>query len=162
MNSGQLETALQHISYVEQLASGTLDPEIGGGLHWLLPNPFIRLTDLRRLHALEGLFEDINQLRLRIGKDYEARLLNLLLCDLRRHISGILPRDTLARWTGTTKRTRGATDVSPSTPVSVMTAEKLREELIRVLHRLSQSQYLATASTTFREAVIREMKSLIR
>lgn len=43
-----------------------------------------------------------------------------------------------------------------------MTAEKLREELISILQGLGQSQYLAAASTTFREAVIQEMKSLIR
>lgn len=43
-----------------------------------------------------------------------------------------------------------------------MKAEKLREELIPVLQGLGQSQYLAAASTTFREADIREMKSLIR
>ncbi|KAK2796933.1 hypothetical protein FQN49_009001, partial [Arthroderma sp. PD_2] len=41
------------------------------------------------------------------------------------------------------------------------TAEKLREELIPILQGLGQSQYLVAAST-FREAVIREMKSLIR
>lgn len=159
VNSGQLETALQHIWSVEQLASGTLDPKIGGELHWLLPNPFIRLTNLRRLHVLEGLFEDINQLRMRIGKGYEARWLNVLLCDLRRHVSGVHPRETLARWADAAKRTRGATDASPT---SVTTAGKLREELIPVLQGLSQSHYLATASTTFREAVIREIKSLIR
>lgn len=162
VNSGRLETAMQHISYIEQLASGTLDPKIGGELHWLLPNPFIRLTDLRRLHVLGGLFGGINQLRLRIGKGYEARLLNVLVCDLRRHVSGVPPRDTLARWTDTAKRIRGATDASPSTSASVTTAEKLREELIPVLQGLGQSQYLAAASTKFREAVIREMKSLIR
>ncbi|CAG8882731.1 unnamed protein product [Penicillium egyptiacum] len=157
VDSGRLETAVQHISYVEQLASGTLDPKIGGELHWLLPNPFIRLTDLRRLHAIGGLLRDIDQLRLRIGKGYEARLLNVLLGDLRRHVSDAPPRDTLARWT---KRARGVTDASSST--SMMMAEKLREELIPVLQGLGQSQYLTAANTTFHEAVIREMKSLIR
>ncbi|KAH8703906.1 Vps54-like protein-domain-containing protein [Talaromyces proteolyticus] len=162
VNSGQLETAIKHISYVEQLASETLDPKIGGELHWLLPNPSIRLTDLRRLHVLGGSLRGIDQLRLRIGKGYEARLLNVLLCDLRRHVSGVPPRDTLARWTDTAKRVQGVTDVSSSTPASMRTAKKLREELIPVLQGLGQSQYLAAASTTFREAVIGEMKSLIR
>ncbi|RAO67171.1 uncharacterized protein BHQ10_003183 [Talaromyces amestolkiae] len=162
LNSGQLEMALQSISYVEQLASGTLDPKIGGQFYWLLPNPSIRLTDLRQLQVLGGLFRDINQLRLRIGKGYEARLLDILLGDLRRHISGVSPRDILARWADIAKRTRGATDASPSTRTSVTIAEKLREELVPVLLGLGQSQYLAAASTTFREAVIREMKSLIR
>lgn len=64
---------MQHISYVEQLASGTLDPRIGGELHWLLPNPFIRLPDLRRMHAIGGLLQDTEQIHLRIGKGYEAR-----------------------------------------------------------------------------------------
>jgi vacuolar protein sorting-associated protein 54 len=162
VTSGQLETAIQHISYVEQLACGTLDPKTFGELHWLPPNPFIRLTDLRRLDVLGGLFRGINQLRLRIGKGYEARLLNVLLCDLRRYVSGVRPRDTLARWTDTAKRARGATDASSSTPAFMMTAEKLREDIIPILQGLGQSQYLAAASTTFREAVIREMKSLIR
>ncbi|QKX60562.1 uncharacterized protein TRUGW13939_07707 [Talaromyces rugulosus] len=152
VNSGHLETAIQHISYVEQLASGTLDPKIGGELHWLLPDPSIRLTDLRQLDVLGGLFRGISQLRLRIGKGYEARLLNILLCDLRQHVSSVPPRDTLARWM----------DTSSSTPASVMTVEKLREEITPVLQGLGQSQYLSAASATFREAVIREMKSLIR
>lgn len=162
VNSGQLETAVQHISYVEQLACGALDPQIGGKLHWLMSSPFIRLTDLRRLHVLRGLLGSINQLRLRIGKGYEARLLDILLGDLCRLVSGVPPRDTLARWNDTAKRTRGATDTSPSTPAFVTTTEKLRKELIPGLQGLGQSQYLAAASAKFREAVIREMKSLIR
>ncbi|KAJ5044236.1 Vacuolar protein sorting-associated protein [Penicillium chrysogenum] len=157
VNSGQLEMAMQHVSYVEQLASGTLDPKIGGELHWLLPNQFIRLTDLRRLHALGGLLRDIDQLHLRIGKGYEARLLDVLLGDLRRHVSDAPPRNTLARWT---KSAQGATDASSLT--CLMMAEKLREELTPVLQGLGHSHYLAAASTTFREALIREMKSLIR
>ncbi|TAQ87777.1 hypothetical protein B7494_g3887 [Chlorociboria aeruginascens] len=162
VDSGQLEKAIHRISYVEQLASGMLDPKIGGELHWLLPNPFIRLTDLRQLHALGGLLQDINQLRLQIGKGYEARLLDVLLCDLRQHVSGVPLRDTLARWTDTGKRARGATDAFSSIPAYMMTTEKLRKELIPVLQGLGQSLYLAEASTAFCEAVIREMKSLIR
>jgi len=162
VDSGQLETAIYHISYVEKLASGTLNSKIGERLHWLLPNPFIRLTDLRQLHALEGFSQRTNQLRLRIGKTYEARLLDVLLCDLRRHVSVVPPRNTLARWMDAAKRARGVMDVSSSTPAYMMTVEKLREELIPVLQGLGQSQYLAAASTTFREAVIREMKSIIR
>lgn len=107
VDSGQLETAIHHISYVEQLASGMLDPKIRSELHWLLPNPFPRLTDLHRLHALEGLSRGISQLRLRIGKGYEARFLDVLLCDLRRHASGVPPRDTLAV---AAKRACGATN----------------------------------------------------
>ncbi|KAJ5282027.1 Vps54-like protein-domain-containing protein [Penicillium chrysogenum] len=153
----QLQCVLS--GYVEQLVSGTLDPKIGGELHWLLPNhlQFIGLTDLRRLHALGGLLRDIDQLHLRIGKGYEARLLDVLLGDLRRHVSDAPPRNTLARWT---KRAQGATDASSST--CPMMAEKLREELTPILQGLGHSHYLAAASTTFREALIREIKSLIR
>ncbi|KAM5496030.1 hypothetical protein McaMca56_005061 [Microsporum canis] len=151
----QLQCVLSGASHCEELlASGTLNPQFGGELH--------RLTDLRRLHVLGGLLQGINQLRLRIREGYEARLLNILLCDLRRHVSGVPSGDTLARWVDTAKRSRGSTDVSPSKPASMMTAEKLREELIPVLQGLGQSQYLAAPGTAFREAVIREMKSLIR
>ncbi|KAJ6189962.1 hypothetical protein N7519_004870 [Penicillium mononematosum] len=108
----QLQCVLSGASHCEELlASETLDPRIGGELHWLLPNPFIRLTDLRRMHAIGGLLQDIDQLRLRIGNGYEARLLNILLGDLRRHVSDAPPTDTLTRWT---KSTRGATDDSSS------------------------------------------------
>lgn len=158
VDSGKLETAIQHISYVEQLVSGTLDPKIGSELCWFLPNSFTRLIDLRQLHVLEDPLQNIGQLRLRIWKGYEARLLHILLCDLRQHVSSIPPRDTLSRWTDISKRTHS----SLSTPAPMTTAEKLREELAPVLQGLGQSQYLAAASTTFREAVIREMKSLIR
>ncbi|OAL69889.1 hypothetical protein A7D00_5928 [Trichophyton violaceum] len=158
VDSGKLETAIQHISYVAQLVSGTLDPKIGSELCWFLPNSFTRLIDLRQLHVLEDPLQNIGQLRLRIWKGYEARLLHVLLCDLRQHVSSIPPRDTLSRWTDISKRTHSTL----STPAPMTTAEKLREELVPVLQGLGQSQYLAAASTTFREAVIREMKSLIR
>ncbi|EGD92552.1 hypothetical protein TESG_00125 [Trichophyton tonsurans CBS 112818] len=158
VNSGQLETALQYISYVEQLASGTLDLKIGVELRLIPPNSFTRLTDLRRLHVLGESLQGINRLRLRIGKGYEARLLQALLGDLRRHVSSVTPRDTLARWTDTAKRAH----VPPSRPTSMTATENLRNELIPILHGLGQSQYLGAASTTFREAVIREVKSLIR
>ncbi|EZF34598.1 hypothetical protein H109_07514 [Trichophyton interdigitale MR816] len=158
VNSGQLETALQYISYVEQLASGTLDLKIGVELRLIPPNSFTRLTDLRRLHVLGGSLQGINRLRLRIGKGYEARFLQALLGDLRRHVSSVTPRDTLARWTDTAKRAH----VPPSRPTSMTATENLHNELIPVLQGLGQSQYLGAASTTFREAVIREVKSLIR
>lgn len=162
VESGQLEAALLHISYVEQLASGALALGTTGDLPWLPQKLSIQLIDLRRLNALGGLSQGLNQLRLRIGKGYETRLLEILLNDLRRHIQSVPPKDTLARWTSAANRARGVTDAASSTPAYMMTTEKLREELIPVLQGLGESQCLATASATFREAVIREMKSLIR
>ncbi|KAI1912771.1 hypothetical protein LOZ65_005946 [Ophidiomyces ophidiicola] len=96
VDSGQLETAVQHISYVDQLAFGTLDANISRELHWLLPDPSIKLIDLRKLHALRGSLQGIKQLRQRIWKGYETRLLNILLCDLRRHVFIVPSKDTLA------------------------------------------------------------------
>ncbi|KAI1980107.1 hypothetical protein LOZ53_004732 [Ophidiomyces ophidiicola] len=155
VDSGQLETAVQHISYVEHLAFGTLDANISRELHWLLPDPSIKLIDLRKLHALGGSLQGIKQLRQRIWKGYETRLLNILLCDLRRHVFIVPSKGTLAHWTDATKSARGAGGVS------MTNTEKLREQLIPVIQELSQSQRLVTVSTLIREAVIREMKTLI-
>lgn len=73
VESRQLETVIRRMSYVEQLASRTLDPTVASKFRWLLPKPFIRLTDLRRMHALEGLSQRIDQLRLKIGMGYQTR-----------------------------------------------------------------------------------------
>ncbi|KAF2096030.1 GARP complex component [Rhizodiscina lignyota] len=163
VDSGDFDKAIEHIGSVERLACGSLEMNPAQDVSWLLPNPSLRLVDLRRLNALEGLSKGIDQLRFRIGKGFEARLLEVLLGDIRRHVSSVPPRDTLSRWANTSKRTRGAhTRGSSVLPAYMITSEKLREDLVGVLQGLGRSRYLAQASAAFREAVIREMKKIIQ
>lgn len=163
VDAGDFETAIRRIAQVEQLACGTLRTDGSDDISWLLPDKSLRLTDLRRLHALSGLSRGIDQLRLRIGKGFESRLLEILLQDMRRHISSVPTKDTLTRWTNASKRTRGGqSGASSTTPAYMTTTEQLRDDLAAVLQGLGQAKYLGQASATFREAIIKEMKTLIR
>jgi len=77
-------------------------------------------------------------------------------------VSSAPPGTTLARWTNAAKCARGMTGGSSLTPAYIMNTEKIHAELVPVLQGLDQLQCLASASTPFRDVVIREMKSIIR
>lgn len=161
VNSGQLDLAIFRISYVENLVNGTLESINGNELDWLLPNPFIRLTNMSQLHALRELPQRFALLRQRIGKGYEDRLREVIKCDLQRHLSSV-PRDnTLARWASGLKYTQDTTIATSLQPSYVMNTEKLCEELLPILQGLEKSQYLALASTSLREGFSQVMNFII-
>jgi vacuolar protein sorting-associated protein 54 len=164
VDQGELEIALDHIAILEEFTCGRLRSSSSIDTTWLCLKPQCQLVDLRRLKALEGFGEGMDQLRARIGKGYESRFLEALLADLRHHISSVPHADTLKRWASASQRSRGGGHASgPSVvPAYLHTNGALRQNLSVILNGLSRSKSTVTASLAFRDAIMREMKNIVR
>ncbi|KAI4687081.1 uncharacterized protein J4E84_005452 [Alternaria hordeiaustralica] len=160
---GDLETAMARIEVIERLITGALDTTDTQSTSWLDSRLPPQLIDLRHLRALDGVFENITELKFRVGRGFEVRFVDTLLTDLREHVKRVPAHDTLERWTAASQKARGANQ-KPKTilPAYMTTDEKLRAELRASLYGLSGAQFTNQASATFREAMIKEMKVLIR
>ncbi|KAI9707805.1 MAG: hypothetical protein M1836_000767 [Candelina mexicana] len=163
VENGDIEMALDGLDVIERLIAGESGadrvrignevPSDHGG----------SLLDLRGVKALEGVTNDLSGLRYRIGKAFEARFLESLLGDLRHHVEDVPPRDTLQRWSKASQRSRGDHGRAPSSfPAYLNLDTKLRSNLLSHLNGLSRSHQTTPATTAYRDAVLREIKSLIR
>ncbi|EOA84174.1 uncharacterized protein SETTUDRAFT_180234 [Exserohilum turcica Et28A] len=160
---GDLETAMTRIEMVERLITGVLDTTDTKATAWLETRLPQRLIDLRPLRALDDVFESITELKFRIGRGFEARFVDTLLTDLREHVKRVPNHDTLERWVAASQKGRNSNQKLKTTlPAYMSTHEKLRAELRASLYGLSGAQFTNQASATFREAVLKEMKVLIR
>ncbi|KAI5200354.1 Vps54-domain-containing protein [Aureobasidium subglaciale] len=148
---GEYDAAAGAMLRLDRLISGQSDPSSD-------PQS-VELHDLRSLHALQGLSASMNQLRFRIGRGFESRFLETLLSDLRRHIDNVPPKDTMRRWASTSMRLRGL-QTGPTAYMEIH--DQFRKDLLASLHGLSNSAQTAQATADFREAIMREMKHLIR
>ncbi|KAK5683274.1 hypothetical protein LTS10_004805 [Elasticomyces elasticus] len=110
------------------------------------------LIDLRRLKALQGLDSGLQDLQFRIGAGFAERFTNVLIEDLRQHVQRVPSTETLKRWS----RVRGVP------PTYMETSPQLRQDLLAALKGLGRAEYTAQATAGYREAVLREMKALIR
>jgi vacuolar protein sorting-associated protein 54 len=110
------------------------------------------LINLRPLKALQGLDAGMQELQYRIGTGFAQRFTMILLTDLRQHVEKVPKTDTLKRWS----RQRGIN------PVYMETTPELRKELLASLNGLARCGHTAPAIAGFREAAMKEMKSLIR
>lgn len=161
VEQGNIEVASDELEEVEKLMAGekvwnrpTDDAEND------LPHCAI---DLRRLKALDGASEDLSQLRRRIGMGYETRFLDDLLGDLRHHVETVSPNVTLQRWGSSFLRQRGGNrPVSMVSPAYMNFDNTLRSKLHTQLTGLAKAQFTTPAATSFKGAVLREMKGLIR
>ncbi|KAK1760784.1 vacuolar protein sorting-associated protein 54 [Echria macrotheca] len=153
VDAGEVDAALDNIDALENLISGEASAATS------VP----RLRDLRGATALQGVSDDLDTLRLRIGKAYETRFLNVLLGDLRRHIEQVSSQEVLMRWSNASMRGRGPHNREPSAFPSYMSSvDGLRTELLTSLTGLQRANYLAAATATFRDAVLRDIKNIIR
>ncbi|RYN55762.1 hypothetical protein AA0114_g3314 [Alternaria tenuissima] len=160
---GRLETAMTQIEVIERLITGALDTTDSQGTSWLDSRLPPQLVDLRHLRALDGVFESITELKFRVGRGFEVRFVDTLLTDLREHVKRVPTHDTLERWTAASQKARGSNQKPKTTlPAYMTTDEKLRAELRASLYGLSGAQFTNQASATFREAMIKEMKVIIR
>lgn len=122
-----------------------------------------RIIDLRGIKALEGSSDDLAQLRQRIGMGYETRFLNDLLGDLREHVQTVPSNVTLQRWGNSFQRQRGGQRSGVSVSPAYMNFNNdLRAKLNTQLNGLARAHYTMSAATSFKTAVLREMKGLIR
>ncbi|KAF1962449.1 Vps54-domain-containing protein [Byssothecium circinans] len=164
VDKGDLDTAMVRLDAMEKLILGTLDTTDPASTAWLQTPCPPSLIDLRSLKALDGVAEGMQQLKLRIGRGFEARFLNTLLTDLRDHIKSVPSRDTLERWVASSQRTRGDQHLrlKSTLPAYMTTSNEFRSRLRASLTGLSSASFTNQASATFRDAIMREMKTIIR
>nr|POE72765.1 vacuolar protein sorting-associated protein 54 [Quercus suber] len=142
VDQGSYEEAADQMVVIGRLVCGLPEPGSEGN----------DLIDLRPLKAMQGLDSGLQELQLRIGTGYAQRFTSVLLEDLRQHIQRVPPTDTMKRWS----RQRGVP------PVYMETNEKFRQDLLAALKGVQRAGHTTPATTAYREAVTKEMKSIIR
>ncbi|KAK3378519.1 Vps54-like protein-domain-containing protein [Podospora didyma] len=154
VDSGEIDAALGNIDALEMLITGVATNN---------GRPRMELRDLSGATVLQGVSNDMDTLRFQIGKAYESRFLNLLVGDLRRHVEQVPIQEVLMRWSSASTRTRGAHNREPSAFPSYMSAtDILRSQLLPILTGLHRAKYLTAAATAYRDAVMREIRNIIR
>ncbi|KAL2001344.1 hypothetical protein VTN02DRAFT_1861 [Thermoascus thermophilus] len=157
---GEIEEATESLDEVERLMAGEQTKS-----RWSEGDEAqegVSRIDLRGIKALEGASDDLAKLRYRIGVGYENRLLDDLLGDLRRHVESVPPDVTLQRWGMSFQRSRGAQRTVPSGFPYMHFDDQLRSRLHAELTGLARAHHTMPAATSFKNAVLREMKGLIR
>ncbi|KAH8731893.1 Vps54-like protein-domain-containing protein [Phaeosphaeriaceae sp. PMI808] len=163
VNKGELEVAMARLDVVERLITGVLDTTDTAATSWIDTRLPSEIIDLRGLRAMEGVFDDINELKFRVGRGFEVRFVETLLRDLREHVKSVPSESTLERWTAASQKGRGNHQrMKSSLPAYLGTSERLRSELRASLYGLSGARFTNQASATFREAIMKEMKAIIR
>ena len=161
VDKGDIEEALQGLIDVEHLIAG--ERGVSARSNAKPPTTPGSLVDLRGIKALEGSGDEIAFLRQRIGKSFEARFLEALLSDLRRHVDSVHSTTTFQRWDKASQRSRGTHNRTPSVyPTYLQLDDSLRAVLRANLVGLAQSDSIKPATAAYREAVWKEVKSLIR
>ena len=157
LESQDLDKASESIDELEALVNGQPSPHASQ----VVQHP--RRIDLRQLKALEGISGGIVQLRSQVGRGFEGKFIDALLTDLRQHVESVPPKETLHRWASSSIRTRGDQNrTKPGQPAYLKNNDSLRPALVTALAGLSSSGLASRAATAYREAIMREIKSLIR
>ena len=157
VDQGDVEAALSEIDSLEKVMAGERVP---GEDH---PLSGIQVRDLRAATALQGVAADLDTLRFRIGRAYEIKLQELLIRDLRKHVESVSTSEVLQRWGGAAMRARGGHVKEPSVFPSYMSDTKeLRAALLPNIVGLHSANHIAKAIGAYREAVLREIKTVVR
>lgn len=164
VDKGEVEKAFQSIDSLEMLIAGDIARKPDSSKTPLQTDGRdLYLRDLRGATVLRGVNDDLNTLRLRIGKAYETRLPSLLLGDLRRHSETVSTQEVLMRWTSASVRSRGGYTLESSVFPSYMSStDGLRSELLENLTGLHRAKHLTAAATACREAALKEVRNLVR
>ncbi|KAL3423030.1 hypothetical protein PVAG01_04777 [Phlyctema vagabunda] len=152
VESGDIEKALNAIDDLEKLISGETSTSSS-----------IQLRDLRGATALQSVTTDIDTLRFRIGRAFETRFLDALLGDLRNHVESVSTSDTLQRWSIASQRSRGGPNREQTAQQTYLSmSDEFRSELKANLTGLHRSRHTSPATTAYREAVLREVRYIIK
>jgi vacuolar protein sorting-associated protein 54 len=159
IDNGEIEDALQGLTDVEILIEGHDEdcPSHEPDQMRKSPKP-----NLHGVKALEGIDTEMAHLKKRIGKGFEARLLEALLGDLRNHVDTTPSKTTFQRWDQATQRFRTGHSRAPVSVSYLHLEDSLRSSLKSHLTGLNQSDSVMPATVAYREAVLREIKALIR
>ncbi|KID93471.1 vacuolar sorting protein, partial [Metarhizium majus ARSEF 297] len=160
VDNGEVDKALKCIDTLLKLIAGEPD---SSQAPLKVDGQDLQLRDLRAVTALQGVNDDLIMLRFRIGKAYAARFLSLLMGDLGRHADAVSTQEVLMRWTSASVRSRGGHAQEPSVFPSYMSStDGLRSELLETLTSLHGAKHLTGAATAYREAVLKEIRNLVR
>lgn len=163
VDRGEIETALRGISDVESLIAGDSIELAARNSPHKDPSQRANLIGLRGIKALEGASTDITLLRKRIGRQFEARFIDTLLRDLRQHIDSVPSGKTFQRWDQASSRFRAGHVRTPTEfPAYMQIDGSLRSDLMSQLKGLARSDSIMPAAIAYREAILREVKSIIR
>lgn len=162
IDNGEIEDALQGLTDVQRLIGGRFEDSSSHELDKSSKHYRENLFDLHGVNALEGIFHEMAQLRKRIGKGFETRLLEALLGDLRNHVDTTASYITLQRWDQASQRLRPGYSRALVSPTYLQMDECMRASLKSHIKGLNQADSLMPATVAYREAVLREIKSLIR
>lgn len=159
VDSGDVDDALDGIDALEKLIAGEEDEYI--------PPPAalrnVQLRDLRGATALQGVNEDMNVLRSRIGKAYETKFVASLIADLRRHVEAVSTQEVLMRWSSAAIRAKGGRAREPTAfPSYLESTSDLRTTLIESLGGLYRAKQITVAVTAYRDSVIKEVRNLVK
>jgi len=156
VEGGEYESASENIQRLEDLITGRQNPEQstpGNAKH----------VDLRNLKALDGITEGLQHLRFQVGKGFESRFVDALMSDLRQHVQNVPHRTTMQRWAHNSFRARGEQSRGAlAAPAYMQTNDQMRPALLSALSGLSNTGQTIHAFVAYREAMMREIKSLIR
>ena len=157
VDAGEVDKALACISSLEKLIAGEREQGDSG------PVSDVQLRDLRDTSALRGISNDMTTLRFRIGKAYDSQFSNILITDLRRHLESVSPAEVLQRWSNSASRSRGGHSRTPSVfPTYLAATDGLKTQLMPSMVGLCRAKHVVTAAVAYRDAVLREIRSLIR
>uniref|UniRef100_A0A8H7N377 Exocyst complex component EXOC6/Sec15 N-terminal domain-containing protein n=1 Tax=Bionectria ochroleuca TaxID=29856 RepID=A0A8H7N377_BIOOC len=156
VDAGEIDEALDSIDSLEDLIAGEVDQSGEEALT-------IQYRDLQGALALRGVDADLAALRFRIGKAYETKFVNILLGDVRRHVEQTNHSEVLLRWSNAASRAKGGHARSPSVfPSYLSQTDELKSQLLPTMMGLERSHYVAAATATYRESLLREVRNLIR
>ena len=153
VDKGEVEKALDAIDELEKLIAGETSTIVTKG---------IRLRDLQGTTSLQGVANDLNTLRFKIGKTFEARFLDELLGDLRQHIASVSTPETLSRWSNASQRSRGHNREPSAFPAYLTVSDDFRPKLLKHLSGLHRARHTSPAAAAFRDSIIREIKKFIQ
>lgn len=158
VEAGEVDKALASIDALERLIAGKRNlSDDGEG------NVAVQLRDLRSASALKGVSDDLSTLRIRAGKAYQSQFSAILVADLRRHVESVPSSDVLLRWSHAASRSRGGHVRTLSVfPTYLNATEELKTELFPSMAGLHRAKHVAAAAMAYREAVLREIRNLIR
>lgn len=162
IDNGEIENALQRLTDIERLIEGRSEGSPSHELERTSHDSKNGLFDLRGVNALEGVVSDMAQLRKRIGKGFETRLLEALLGDLRHHVDTTASNVTFQRWDQASQRLRPGYSRALGSSTYLQLDDSMRATLRSHIKGLTQADSLVPATIAYREAVLREIKTLIR
>ncbi|QPG96836.1 hypothetical protein C2857_005351 [Epichloe festucae Fl1] len=157
VDAGEVDEALSSFDALEKLIAGERDEtDKSASLD-------IVLRDLRGTSALQGINQDLNTLRFRVGKAFESQFISILLTDLRRHSESVTAPEVLSRWSNAASRQRGGHSRSSSVfPTYLTLTEGLKAQLMPNMIGLHRANHVVTAAMAYRDTVLREIRNLVR